>query len=153
MERGEFIKVCGFACLGGSALMTVLEGCGSSNYFAQFTLANNQIILKKSEFIKTEQPKSKNETVKTFQRKYVLVTAEKLKFPICVYKTEADKYAALWLECTHNGCEVKPNDQYLVCPCHGSEFTNVGEVQQGPAELPLKTFLTKTDNENIYIQL
>jgi len=133
--------------------MTVLEGCGTSGYFAQFVLANNQIILKKSEFQKVEKSKSKTEPDRIIQRKYVLVNADQLRFPIGVYQIEADKYTALWLQCTHKGCEVKPNDNYLACPCHGSEFTNEGAVQQGPAEEPLKTFQTKTDNENIYIQL
>jgi Rieske Fe-S protein len=153
MERGEFIKVCAFSCLGGSALISMLEGCGGSNYFAQFSLTNNQIILRKSEFQKVEKSNSKAEPARNVQRKYVLLNAESLKFPISVYMLSEDKYSALWLQCTHKGCEVKPNDQYLVCPCHGSEFTRAGDVQLGPAALPLKTFVTKTDHENIYIQL
>ncbi|MFM9944623.1 MAG: ubiquinol-cytochrome c reductase iron-sulfur subunit [Bacteroidia bacterium] len=128
------------------ALSSILEGCVSTNYFAQSTLGNNQLIIKKSEFIKTEKGK---ET----QRKYVLVKSEKLNFPICIYKTDEQNYTALFMECTHKGCELQPHGDYLICPCHGSEFSNKGIVQNPPAEENLKTFIIKTDNENIYIYL
>jgi cytochrome b6-f complex iron-sulfur subunit len=57
------------------------------------------------------------------------------------------------LECTHKGCELIPQGDYLVCPCHGSEFSNNGQVLNPPAEDNLKTFITESDNENIYILL
>ena len=146
MERREFVKTCGFACLGGTALVTLLQSCASSNYFAQTVFENNQIAIKKTEFVKTEKNKS-------VQRKYVLVKSEKYNYPICVYKTIEENYIALLMECTHKGCELQPHGDYLICPCHGSEFTNKGIVQNPPAEANLKTFNIKTDNENIYVQL
>ena len=146
MERREFVKTCGFACLGGTALVTLLQSCASSNYFAQTVFENNQIAIKKTEFVKTEKDKS-------VQRKYVLVKSEKYNYPICVYKTIEENYIALLMECTHNSCELQPYGDYLICPCHGSEFTNKGIVQNPPAEENLKAFNIKTDNENIYIQL
>ena len=146
MERREFVKTCGFACLGGTALVTLLQSCASSNYFAQTVFENNQIVIKKTEFVKT----GKNKSV---QRKYVLVKSEKYNYPICVYKTIEENYIALLMECTHKGCELQPYGDYLICPCHGSEFTNKGIVQNPPAEANLKTFNIKTDNENIYVQL
>ncbi len=145
MDRKEFIKTCGIACLGGSALSVFLQSCASANYFAQTSLNENKIILPKIEFIKTQDDK-------TSQRKYVLVKTEKLNFPICIYKT-GEEYTALLLECTHKGCELHPSGDFLICPCHGSEFTNKGIVQNPPAEENLKTFLITTDHENIYIQL
>ena len=57
------------------------------------------------------------------------------------------------MECTHRSCELETEGNYLMCPCHGSEFTNKGIVQNPPAEHNLKTFNLKIDNENIYIQL
>ena len=146
MDRKEFIKTCGFACLGGSALVTLLESCASSNYFALSTLDRNQLLVKKSEFIKI------GKNTQTL-RKYVLVKTDKFSFPIVVYRLGSENYSALLLQCTHKGCELQPQGDYLVCPCHGSEFTNQGIVQNPPAEQNLQNFKTTTDDENIYIQL
>ncbi len=146
MDRKEFIKTCCFACIGGSALSLLFESCASANYYAQSTSASNQIILKKSEFIKIDKDK---QTL----RKYVLLKSEKYSFPIGVYHLGNERYAALLLQCTHKGCELQPQGDYLVCPCHGSEFTNEGVVQNPPAEQNLQNFKTSTDHENIYIQL
>ncbi len=146
MDRIEFIKTCGFACIGGTALTAILQSCTSTNYFAQTTLTNNQITINKSEFVIVEKNK-------TIERRYVLVNSGKHHYPVCIYKTSDGGYTALLMKCTHNGCELQPHGDYLVCPCHGSEFTNKGIVQNPPAEENLKTFQIKTDNENIYILL
>ncbi|MFZ1703148.1 MAG: Rieske 2Fe-2S domain-containing protein [Saprospiraceae bacterium] len=146
MDRKEFIKTCGFACLGGGALSTLLQSCAGANYFAQTALVDNHIVIKKVEFIKIDRDK-------TVQRNFVLVKSDKFNFPICVYRTEDESYSALLMECTHKGCELRPQGDYLICPCHGSEFNNKGVVLNPPAEQNLHTFKIKTDNENLYIQL
>ncbi|MES2726972.1 MAG: Rieske 2Fe-2S domain-containing protein [Bacteroidota bacterium] len=146
MDRKEFIKTCGLACFGATALASLLQSCATNNYFAQTTVNKNQLVLKKSEFISIEKDKTVN-------RKYVLVKTEKYNFPICVYKTSEENYSALLMECSHKGCELQPHGDYLICPCHGSEFSNTGVVQNPPAEQNLQSFKITTDNDNIYIQL
>ncbi len=146
MNRKEFIKTCGIACLGTAALPSLLQSCAGTNYYAKANSSKDQIIIKKSEFSKPEKGKS-------HERKYILVKSEQYGFPICVYKLSNDNYSALLMECTHKSCELNPQDNFLVCPCHGSEFTNSGAVQNPPAEQNLKSFNTTSDNENIYIRL
>ncbi|HLF65350.1 MAG TPA: Rieske 2Fe-2S domain-containing protein [Saprospiraceae bacterium] len=146
MDRKEFIKTTCMACVSVTALATILQSCAHANYFAQASIANNRIIIRKTEFVKIGKEK-------TVQRKYVLVKTDKFNYPICVYKLGQEEYSALLLRCTHKGCELNPNARFLSCPCHGSEFTNTGEVQNPPAEIKLKTFKTRTDDENIYVQL
>jgi cytochrome b6-f complex iron-sulfur subunit len=144
MDRKTFIKTCGFTCIGGLSLATLIESCGTSNYYAKASLDKQELTLSKSEFIQLKKDK------KTL-RKYVLVKIEQYNYPICIYKTGDDTFSALLMECTHKSCELQPHGDYLVCPCHGSEFSNKGAVQNPPAETNLKTFQTRTDNENIYI--
>ena len=146
MERKDFIKTCGITCIGGGAISALLQGCASANYFAQHSVTDNKIVIKKSEFTSTEKDK-------ITQRKFVLIKSDKYNFPICIYKLSDDNYSALLLECTHKGCELRPQGEYLVCPCHGSEFSNTGAVQNPPAEESLQSFKTTTDNENIYVYL
>jgi cytochrome b6-f complex iron-sulfur subunit len=144
MDRKEFIRTCSLTCL-GSLSIPLLQSCGAAHY-AQSTLKNNELIIRKTEFMQVQKGKN-------VQRKYVLLKSDQFNYPLCIYRLGEDSYSALLMECTHKGCELRPHGDYLVCPCHGSEFSNKGTVQNPPAEENLKTFQTKSDNENIYIIL
>jgi len=141
MERRDFIKNCGVFCAGTIGLSLLTQRCGSIHYAASSVDAN-KIKLNKSEFI--------NE--KNVERKFVVIRSDKFQFPICVYKT-SNAYSAVYMQCTHQGCELHPNKTSLVCPCHGSEFSIEGKVQSPPADKDLKQFKIITDNETIYIEL
>lgn len=145
MERKDFIKQCGKLCMGAVFMGSLLESC-TANYYATASVNNQIISFKKSEFIEIKDGVSK-------PRKYVLIRTEKTPFPICVYQLNENTYSALLMECSHKSCELNPHGDYLICPCHGSEFNNVGKVQNPPAETDLHTFKITHDNENIYIHL
>jgi len=132
--------------MGGTAITTILQSCVSTYYFAPTNIFEDQIVIKKTEYNMIVKDK-------LVERKYVLVNQGNHDYPICIYKLDKENYSAILMECTHKGCELRPQEDYLVCPCHGSEFTMEGIVQNPPAEQNLKTFKIKTDNENIYIQL
>lgn len=53
-------------------------------------------------------------------------------------------YRALTSVCTHTGCDRNWTftSTKFVCSCHGSEFDTSGNVLQGPAIQPLKSFST-----------
>lgn len=146
MERKKFLKTCCIVGIGAPVLAVTLQSCGTAHYYAQWTFSENRFIIAKSEFI----GERKGEPV---PRKYVLVSHENLQFPIFVYDMGNNNYSALYLKCTHRGCEVKPQGDYLVCPCHGSEFSNTGKVIQSPAEKDLQQFNVLSDEENIYVHL
>ena len=82
---------------------------------------------------------------------FVLIKNPKLPAPIYLSK-QKDQIVALLLECTHKKCEVRPGTQILKCPCHGSEFTNTGEVLTGPADKDLRHFEVSEDQTHIYIR-
>ncbi len=145
MERKAFLKQCGKLCLGGLLAGELLQSC-TGTYFAVGSFEQNQLVLNKSEFVISANGKNKF-------RKYVLLRHEKLPYPIYVYRLNDNTYSALYMECSHNSCELTPHGDFLICPCHGSEFSNVGRVLNPPAENDLRSFKINHDNEKIYIQL
>ena len=59
---------------------------------------------------------------------------------VALYCDEAGAKHAFSAVCTHLGCIVHWNDlnKSWDCPCHGSNFSPMGEVIQGPAREDLK---------------
>ena len=61
---------------------------------------------------------------------------------------EHSKCIAFSRYCTHLGCKVKKNgEQGLICPCHGSSFSNEGLVLQGPASQALPRYKCEIDSK------
>jgi len=145
MQRKEFIRSC---CLAGTgaAFLPLLQGCGSSVYFAIAPETEKEIRINKSEFFYTRKEKQ-------VTRPFVLARSSRFGHPICIYRHGDTEFSAVLMECTHNSCELRPTGNYLVCPCHGSEFSNRGIVQNPPAERNLKTFLTEVSHDEIIIRL
>lgn len=146
MNRKEFLKTCGLACISGSAIATLLQSCASAHYYAASELKDSSLKVLKTEFTQDKKGQPIN-------RKYVLVKAENLNFPIYLYKLNETEYSALWMECTHQGAELSAQGEYLTCPSHGSEFDKLGNVTEGPAQKNLRKFKTTVDGQYIIIQL
>jgi cytochrome b6-f complex iron-sulfur subunit len=144
MNRRIFIRQCSIACT-GTLLLPFIQGCNSISHIAVSSTESNRIKLSKKSFLTGKSNKPLKD--------YVITQSEKFTFPICIYRLENNAYAALLMECSHNSCELQVQGSYLQCPCHGSEFNNQGQVQNPPAELPLKTFNVTQDEEFIYILL
>jgi cytochrome b6-f complex iron-sulfur subunit len=64
-------------------------------------------------------------------------------------RLEDGGFLAIYRRCTHLGCAVPydPGTSEFVCPCHGSAFTQDGEVLNQPAPRPLDLF-TLSINED-----
>ncbi len=77
----------------------------------------------------------------------------KLSAPIYLAKHTDGTFSALVMKCTHKGCEVRPAGDLLICPCHGSEFTNTGKVLSPPATENLNSFRTSVDAVSVTIHL
>jgi len=84
---------------------------------------------------------------------YVVVRNDELKFPICVYRFSDTEYAAIWMQCAHQGAELQAAGTHLHCPAHGSEYDNKGRVTNGPAERDLRTFPVTVNNNQLFIDL
>jgi cytochrome b6-f complex iron-sulfur subunit len=68
---------------------------------------------------------------------YPLGTRARIPDAQAVLQHGADGLKAYSLVCTHLGCTVDLVKEGFSCPCHGSQFDLTGEVDQGPAVLPL----------------
>lgn len=145
MERRNFIKQCGAIGLSCVGISLTLNSCKGVHYVTG-VINNNVIKISKLEFIMTKDSKS------SF-RKYIIVRAENLNFPIVVYRFSETDHKALLLRCTHQSYELNVNGDLISCAAHGSEFTNKGDVVQGPAEQSLQSFPINTDENYIYLQL
>ena len=66
---------------------------------------------------------------------------------IIIARTQQDAFLAVSQACTHQGTTVNFNsaNDTFVCPNHGSIFSKLGAVQQGPASTPLKRYETSFD--------
>ena len=133
------------ACTGGGALAVLLQGCSTSKTLTG-TINDSDLVVSLADF----ETKAGNET---HYKKYIIVNNDKLKFPICVYRFDAQTYSALWLRCTHQGAELQVFGDKLQCPAHGSEFNSKGGVQNGPADMKLRTFPVKIENNQLKISL
>jgi cytochrome b6-f complex iron-sulfur subunit len=138
-SRREFLTQTGtlsaaIACGGG---MGLLPGCSGFRY-AVYSVQGSSLAVNKAEFEKD---------------RFVLVEYPSLPTPIYISKTSEDNYSAFLLVCSHKQCEVKPAPDVLICPCHGSRYSNTGQVVKGPAEQALTSFPVTTDGHKIYIKL
>lgn len=64
---------------------------------------------------------------------------------------EAGELTALDAVCPHLGCLVQRRETAVLgfhCPCHGSEFGADGELEQGPAERPLRSLTIEITAED-----
>lgn len=143
MNRKEFIIKSCAACIGVTALSTIVSSCAATQ-FANGKLTKDGILIDVKEFALKEKDK---------YRLYIVVRNEELLFPICVYRFSDTDYAALRMQCAHQGAELNVAGDYLQCPAHGSEYSNRGKVTNGPADRDLRTFPVTLNNNQIFIDL
>ena len=88
------------------------------------------------------------------QTKIVLVKpVSGASFSVAVTHT-SESIVVVSATCTHEGCLVKAVGNELQCPCHGSAFNPLsGAVNNRPAVLPLRKYVSSEDAGSIFIRL
>jgi Rieske Fe-S protein len=73
--------------------------------------------------------------------------------PIVVIRVDQATVSALDAKCTHRGCTVawNPMKMELDCPCHGSVFSDTGQVLAPPATTPLKSYPAVLQADSIVV--
>ena len=145
MNRKQFLKTCGVGCLGGVFGVSLLQSCSASQVTSK-PIKGSDLIVPISDF------EIKN-NAKTEYKKYIIVQNETLTHPICVYRFSATDYSALFMSCTHQRAELQVFGDKLQCAAHGSEFSNKGVVESGPANTDLRKFPVSIENTILKISL
>ncbi len=145
MNRKEFLKTCGLGCLVGLASVSLLQSCSTSQVLVK-EISGSDILVPLTDFeIKN------NGTIK--YKKHLIIQNEALKYPICIYRFDANNYSALLMQCTHQGAELQVFGDKLQCSAHGSEFSNTGVVESSPADKDLRKFPITIENNTLKISL
>ncbi len=145
MNRKDFIKSCGFACLGAVGVAGTLQSCASTGSLSGKIGGDNLVVP-----LKDFQTKNGGHV---YFKKYIVVQNDILQYPICIYRITENEYSAVWMRCTHQGAELQVFGDKLQCPAHGSEFNNTGLIQSGPADVKLRTFPVTIEKDQINISL
>lgn len=135
MRRRDFLERVERLSLG--VLGASLSGCGGF-YYVNPEVLDNRLAIPVAEFAKG---------------RFVLVDAPRLRFPLFVYRDDDGNYSTVSTRCMHRGCQVEPGGDHLVCPCHGSEYSNTGAVLKGPTQRPLQRLATSVEAEHVVIEL
>jgi Rieske Fe-S protein len=72
---------------------------------------------------------------------------------IAVTRISETRIVAVSRTCTHQGCTVllPEGRTTLDCPCHGSRFTTLGAVVNGPASRPLPSYPARIEGTEVTI--
>ena len=141
MDRKEFLKRSCQGCLFGTAAMLLpsLTGCGPAAFNVyKTTPANNMIEIPLSLFEKNSLQ---------------IVRPQGWQYDIAVQKKKEGNYTAILMECTHMANQLTPSQNGYSCSLHGSRFNANGEVIKGPAEFPLKSYLTSIQNNKLILSV
>ena len=73
---------------------------------------------------------------------------------IMVIRHSTTAVIALSAICTHSGCSMNYDaTQHVIdCPCHGSQFSELGQVTQGPAQRSLKVYTATLADTTITVE-
>ena len=135
MNRRQFVRRLEGA-VGGCAALSA-SGC-IPFYFANASLVGRRLVVRIDELA---------------DRGFVLIDPPGGDLPIFLQRLADGSYSAVSTRCMHRGCPVEPAADKLVCPCHGSEYTQTGEVLKGPTERPLRKFPTAIEGDHVVIEL
>lgn len=139
MKRRDFIEKSCLACLvaGTGFSLLSLSSCTST-----------QIISTSSEkgLLKVDKASFKAES------KAVIIRTKELEYDVLLLKSDAG-YKAFYLQCSHQNNPVNYNSSGIVCNTHGSRFDLNGTPTVGPADKPLKSFITTIENDSISIKI
>ena len=136
MKRRDFLIQMGvgagaaalLSCLGSCTNPTAIPAAPNANFSLDLTSSANSPLLTKGGFV--------------YQNGVVVA-----------YTTKGT-YVALSQTCPHQGGTVQydPSSDTFFCPAHGSDFSDSGSVNNGPASVGLKSYTVTKSGSTLHIQ-
>jgi cytochrome b6-f complex iron-sulfur subunit len=139
INRRTFLKSVGACTLCSSSTAIIFASTG------KFVLANEYITITDKKVIVDKAAFS--------GKRSIVFSLPEFDYPISLLQIDKDNYSALLMMCTHQKCKTEWNKDHYVCPCHGSRFTETGEVIRGLAEESLKSYPVAVAENKIIIQI
>lgn len=135
--RRNFIKQSCMACMGLTALGSLVSACGSSRAVIHPTWTQEALQISLDAFLTASA---------------VVVRHKNVEYDILVVK-EATQYTALQMRCTHNDIGLTYAGKKLICSAHGSEFDLHGQVLKAPASRNLHSYRTSVQDQQLLVHL
>ncbi len=140
MDRRQFIKQSCSLCLLTSSGMLAgsLTSCAAGLQVYKTTIAGKKITVPVALFAKSN---------------FRLIQPDNFFYNIGLKKEGDGTYTALLLRCTHADNQLIQTGNGFKCTLHGSAFDPEGQVVTGPAERPLKRYLTEVVSGQVIIHI
>ena len=138
IKRRDFLKSLGASALCGPGLAAVMPGSGAARADDGYLLRDNALSVNKSVFA---------------TQRFILLNHPALEHPVSLLRIDEARYSALLMSCTHQRCATEWNKDHYVCPCHGSRFSETGEVIRGLARESLRSFPVEVLEDRIVVRL
>lgn len=138
IKRRDFLKSVGASALCGPGLAMAMPGSGTARADDGYLLRNNTFSVNKSAFATA---------------RFILLNHPALEHPVSLLRIDEARYSALLMSCTHQRCATEWNKDHYVCPCHGSRFSETGEVIRGLARASLRSFPVEVLKDRIVVKL
>lgn len=73
--------------------------------------------------------------------------------PGYLMQPKSGTFVAYSAVCTHEGCVVNyvADSKMFLCPCHGANYDDQGNVTRGPARSPLQQFAVAISGDNVVL--
>ena len=136
MTRKDFLVQIGvgagaaafLSCLGACNNQSAIPSAPSANFSLDLTASSNSALLTKGGYV------YQNGVVVTY--------------------TTKGTYVALSQTCPHQGGTVQydPSSDTFFCPAHGSDFSDSGSVNTGPAISGLKSYTVTKSGSTLHVQ-
>lgn len=139
MVRRDFVKTSCTLCIAVATGMigSALSSCSSVAIY-KTRVTDKKILVPLSLFL---------------EKDIQLIRTKEMEYDIALRKQSDSEFVALLMSCTHANNQTTVSGDGFTCTLHGSRYDKSGQVTKGPAQLPLKKYVTEIISDQIIIHV